>query len=899
MYSAQNLCYNLLEQSQIFAKLGCKMIEIKNVTKIYHAKKKSQHKALDNVNLTLQDNGLVFVIGKSGSGKSTLLNLIGGLDSVTEGNIVVDGNDITNYTEGQLSNYRSGHIGFIFQDYHLLEELTVAENICLSLDLVCEEDDGRVAEALKKVGLDGYQDRYPDELSGGEQQRVAIARAIVKRPKLILADEPTGNLDNVTATAIIHLLKELAQDCLILIVSHNTVDTYTYADRIIQLSAGKVVSDLCRNTNFSTEITFHQDQLVYPCDKALDDSDVRAINQKLASNQLQKVVLAKDKYVQTEQPSTTNARKVKINNTKPTFKRVTNLCGTFLKSRLLRIAISSFLIAVIIVILSFSQTIIAFDSGSVIEEEMRKDKQESLFVRKQNNDVNVFLNHEKYYEMLDESVFKQLQNDNPNTKVYPVYNSTVAIRNSYGSYNVKYGYSMVNATFIETFGTMVVDEQFFIDKLGKLEFVAKLDNPDPRGVYITDFVADQILANVSKYRKKQPEDILGYYSYNNSYNMSYINGIIKTDYLSKHDELLKKLVKSTSEEITQMREQQEYKTFLNDLYDHLGFCYSFNANFVADNKAQPLQTVAWTYNIAFSVEDKKIPANITNGRFVMHTDDPKHSKPQGLVGNEVSMNYQRFNEIFGTNFAANTISNFVPQEVTISQHNFYDYDLDSPLLTTKVTIKKLHITAAMFIVSDEIYNAMVQNSHFLQGIYFDEISNISSIINQCYNLNLTFEHHLVEGIQTMSRAVEVFVDIFELVGGVLCIGAVFLLVNTSSKMISDKYHDIGILKALGCKNSTIGVIFGLQLLLIAICTAILSILGYGAFIGVANDILVNSLQILAPGRVVLDLDFLKFIPIIAIMDAILVFVLGAISFVFPMLKIRKINPVQIIKTREE
>ena len=117
--------------------------------------------------------------------------------------------------------------------------MTVQENIQLSLKLIGQEDNGRVAEALKKVGLDGYQDRYPDELSGGEQQRVAIARAIVKRPRLILADEPTGNLDNVTATSIIHLLKELAQDCLILIVSHNTIDTYTYADRIIQLSAGK------------------------------------------------------------------------------------------------------------------------------------------------------------------------------------------------------------------------------------------------------------------------------------------------------------------------------------------------------------------------------------------------------------------------------------------------------------------------------------------------------------------------------------------------------------------------------------------------------------------------------------------------------------------------------------
>jgi ABC-type lipoprotein export system ATPase subunit len=217
------------------------MIEIKNITKIYKSKKRTSHKALDNISLTLPNAGLVFIIGKSGSGKSTLLNLLGGLDSATDGSITVDGNNITKYKENEFANYRNNHIGFIFQDYHLLDELTVYENVLLSLNLNRFEDNGDVSRALEKVGLAGYEQRFPAELSGGERQRVAIARAIVKKPYVILADEPTGNLDNVTATAIIELLKELSRDCLILIVSHNTIDTYKYADRIIKLSNGKIV----------------------------------------------------------------------------------------------------------------------------------------------------------------------------------------------------------------------------------------------------------------------------------------------------------------------------------------------------------------------------------------------------------------------------------------------------------------------------------------------------------------------------------------------------------------------------------------------------------------------------------------------------------------------------------
>ena len=166
------------------------MIKITSLNKIYKSKKRKICHAVKNINLTLPDTGLVFVLGKSGSGKSTLLNLIGGLDNLSGGSIIVDGNDLSCFSESRFCDYRNSHVGFIFQDYHLVDELTVYENIVLSLNLRRVEDKELVSVALAKVDLAGYEDRYPTELSGGEQQRVAIARAIVKKPRIILADEP-------------------------------------------------------------------------------------------------------------------------------------------------------------------------------------------------------------------------------------------------------------------------------------------------------------------------------------------------------------------------------------------------------------------------------------------------------------------------------------------------------------------------------------------------------------------------------------------------------------------------------------------------------------------------------------------------------------------------------------
>jgi len=355
------------------------MIKITGLHKVYKSKKRMTCHALNNINLTLPDTGLVFILGKSGSGKSTLLNLIGGLDSISSGNIVVDGNNLSKFKEGDFCNYRNTHLGFIFQDYHLIDELTVYENIVLSLDLRRVEDQGKVKAALKKVDLEGYESRYPSELSGGERQRVAIARAIVKSPRVILADEPTGNLDTQTSTAIVSLLKKLSKDCLILIVSHNVGDANKYSDRIIELKEGSVNSDKSRNPTFYDQVVLNGDTLLYPDGESLGEEDIRLINDRFGKNT--RMVKRTDKFLPQKMIAYTEQR-ISIGKESLSLGREFNLSGRFLKNKAVYIALSSFMVAIIMVIMSLAQTIIAFNSHKVIEQELKKADQNSiLFVK--------------------------------------------------------------------------------------------------------------------------------------------------------------------------------------------------------------------------------------------------------------------------------------------------------------------------------------------------------------------------------------------------------------------------------------------------------------------------------------------------------------------------------------
>lgn len=200
--------------------------------------------ALRGANLEVRQGEILAIFGKSGSGKTTLLNLIAGLDRPTKGRIEIDGNDIDAIGEKGRTELRRKKIGFVFQFFNLLPTLTAIENVLFSLELIGKPDIDAAIDALSSVGLSGKENRFPFELSGGEQQRVAIARAIVKRPSIILADEPTGNLDTATGE---HILNLLVSQCIrfgatLIMVSH-AMNTCHFATRIINMVDGMLVED--------------------------------------------------------------------------------------------------------------------------------------------------------------------------------------------------------------------------------------------------------------------------------------------------------------------------------------------------------------------------------------------------------------------------------------------------------------------------------------------------------------------------------------------------------------------------------------------------------------------------------------------------------------------------------
>lgn len=216
-------------------------IEFKNVSKIYKMGE-VEIKALDETSFTAEKGELVVVLGASGAGKSTILNLIGGMDDITSGEIIIDDKKVSSFNERELTDYRRFDIGFVFQFYNLVQNLTAKENVELALQL--SKNPMKAEDALKMVGLDNRMDNFPSQLSGGEQQRVAIARAVAKNPKLLLCDEPTGALDFVTGKQVLKVLQDFAfvNGMTVIMITHNSA-LAELGNKVIHVKSGKVVSE--------------------------------------------------------------------------------------------------------------------------------------------------------------------------------------------------------------------------------------------------------------------------------------------------------------------------------------------------------------------------------------------------------------------------------------------------------------------------------------------------------------------------------------------------------------------------------------------------------------------------------------------------------------------------------
>lgn len=256
------------------------MIKIDKVNKYYNKGKANQIHVIDNTSMTLPDRGIVCLLGPSGCGKTTLLNAIGGLDSVDSGNITIDGQRITRFSSSKIDSIRNARIGYIFQNFNLLDDKTVFENVAISLRMIGIRDSStvsaRVRYCLEKVGIDQYRNKLAGSLSGGQRQRVAIARAIVKNPSIIIADEPTGNLDSANTLEIMNIIKTISRERLVILVTHERNIAEFYSDYVAEMKDGRIIK--AYNNDSSRYLDYQLENKIYlkdlPVHKSFRQNDV-------------------------------------------------------------------------------------------------------------------------------------------------------------------------------------------------------------------------------------------------------------------------------------------------------------------------------------------------------------------------------------------------------------------------------------------------------------------------------------------------------------------------------------------------------------------------------------------------------------------------------------------------
>ena len=283
------------------------MIMIEKVNKYYYKGKANQIHVIDNTSMTLPDKGMVCLLGPSGCGKTTLLNAIGGLDKVDSGTITIDGQRITRFSSSKIDSIRNARIGYIFQNFNLLDDKTVFENVAIALRMIGIRDNttvtARVRYCLEMVGIDQYRNKLAGSLSGGQRQRVAIARAIVKNPRIIIADEPTGNLDSANTLEIMNIIKTISEERLVILVTHERNIAQFYSDHVAEMKDGRIVK--AYNNDSSRYLDYQLENKIYLKDMAVhkgfkkDDVSIDVYSDEERQADIKVVIRGNNLYINT------------------------------------------------------------------------------------------------------------------------------------------------------------------------------------------------------------------------------------------------------------------------------------------------------------------------------------------------------------------------------------------------------------------------------------------------------------------------------------------------------------------------------------------------------------------------------------------------------------------------
>lgn len=855
------------------------MYKIEHLFKIFISKD-SEVVALNNISLTLPDTGLIFITGISGSGKSTLLNQLGGLDKPTTGTILFNNINITELTEAEIAKYRNDYIGFVFQDFALIESMTVYDNIAVSLEMQ-NKNESEIDNILKELKIDHLKNRQVTKLSAGQKQRVSIARAAIKKPKVILADEPTGNLDSLSGKIVLQYLSKLAKDSLVIIISHNQNDAYQYADRIITLQEGNIINDL--TTKEKKRECVKKEKILYLNDvKELDENSLSLINTSIEHDSIKTIRPIKDLFSKTttppQQDNWYNTSQFELSNSKLKTKNVYKLHNNLLKKQISRTIVFSLFSMILIVVFSLCQMLTSFSSDSIINESINNIDSKDLIVYKKGvlDDKETYTNN-RLGGLTKEEI-------NSISDAYFMYNFSFRKSSDYSQIGTCNNTSDdIDSIFSPntSIGTLVTTKEHVssIFDMDEIEYVCLADEYNSAGIYITDFLADCFILNDDRFNSY--EQLLGPYTSIWSANTNYINGIIKTNYDIKFKDIISTYKQSlTDSSVIFEISNDELNEFSNYCRNYLKLSYSFEKNFVENISNYLHYPILNTITLEDESEDDKITFNTLKIK--------NQAVGDSKLIDTMQIPITILDKAYGKNKTLNNWNETLKDKVFTFTYESLDGETHSEHLKVEATNNSIPILPL------EVAKRIYKNTIIPCAVYF---KNIKSGIN-FYNANkkrFIVHTDYSTAADSIGTAIDTYKDLFTFIGSLLLIASLFLIFYMSYDSVKKKKYDIGVLKAIGMNNSDLYKVYFINFILQILFCAVFYIIFLFIFENIANNLLVASLKKLLS----LSFDFVIFKTNkkILLSNVLIILCSSLLGFLIPIAKIKNIKPVDIIRSK--
>lgn len=843
------------------------MLEAKELKKVYKTKKGVSVEALKGISIKFPEKGMVFLLGKSGSGKSTLLNLLGGLDKYDDGEIIIKGVSSKEFKQSHFDSYRNTYVGFIFQEYNVLEDFTVGANIALAIELQGRKaTDDEINRILKEVDLEEFGDRKPNELSGGQKQRVAIARALVKNPQIIMADEPTGALDSKTGQQVFETLKKLSKEKLVIVVSHDREFAEYYGDRIIELADGNILSDVERTGNDDEAIegiVFGNDELIIKKNYHLTEEDRKMINDYLAGKEIDvKAKIVNHQKVGFEKTDESKIalgkQNFKLIKSKLPLKNAFKIGASGLKHKKIRLAITIILSFAAFSMFALADTFGNYDHVKTCTNSIADTGISYASVTKSKyiddeigywNDWGYKLSKEEVAKITKDTgveykgVYVPMQGQ-PSLENYDI-NTKLTERDDIELYPTYFsGYAEINDSDLKQMGYTIA--------VGRLPKGNKDEIAISEYMYKTFEKAGYVDESGKKYPIRSYKDMVGK-KLKIAGTEYEITGIVdtKVDFDRYKSIIENPTGKSSAENLTNYALSQE----LDRIKEYSISCVVM----VGEGKIEHIKSVSSTAiemnDFYMSVENNN---HMIGGSYIDKLENYDKSKITWVDGEKKALGKKELIVskeaiYFGDdNLSPEEALEYLKGNPTFNMiYNQYTSDADKTEAGWKV-VGIADIEEEVYILPDDLYD---QNWTDMDGEYAFAVasmpktkSEISDLVKYCYtpkdNVKYKMQNSVTFELDTVDEVLKVLSKVFLYVGLGFALFSAIMLSNFIATSISYKKQEIGILRAIGARSNDVFKIFFSESFIIAMINFSLATIATGVMTSIINGVLREKVGIL-------------------------------------------------------